>query len=138
LEDLRTQFTVSCGLGEAEGWGRWNNDTRVSIRFEGNLPRAFEAHIACAVTSGNVGRAITVIAGGCCRKFVSTRTLKDGLGVAKLAFGSVERARTLEILIPNVGPESTSDRRFLGLALGSLSIVPRAARGVAVRTGANG
>lgn len=114
------------GLGAAEGWGRWNNDPRVVIRFERNLPASFEAHIACAVTSANVGRVITVLAGGCCRKFVSIRTLRQGLEVVKIRFQNAKPARTLEILIPDAEPGGIVDPRPLGLALGSVSIVPNA------------
>src|SRR5688500_9389542 len=72
-----------CVLGSTEGWVRLNNDTRISIRFERPLPDDFEAHFSCAVTSANIGRVITVIAGGCCRKFVSIQTLRAGLEIAR-------------------------------------------------------
>lgn len=113
-----------CGLGEAEGWGRWNNDSRVSIRFDRSLPSRFEAQFACAVTPVNIGRVFTVIAGGCCRKFVSTQTMRHGLEVAKVRFHGAEPARTLEILIPDTEPGSLFDPRRLGLALGSLTVIP--------------
>lgn len=114
------------GLDAAEGWGRWSNDTRVSIRFDSDLPEVFEAHVACAVSSANIGRVITVIAGNCTRKFVSTKTLRDGLEVARLRFHVGDAVRSMEFLIPDAAPEGGLDVRSLGLALGTISIVPAA------------
>lgn len=134
---MQNEFTVSfgeepvaspvervSGLGPAEGWGRWNNDSLIAIRFERSLPRTFEASIACAVSPANVGRAITLTAGGCSRRLVCTRTLRQGVQVATLRFDAASPARTLEIFVPDVEPGGVDDVRPLGLALVSLSIVP--------------
>ena len=123
-EPLAPQVESVCGLGAAEHWGRWNSDSRISIRFAAELPPAFEAHFACAVTSANIGRAITLVAGGCCRRMVCATTLKGGLRMAKVRFRLSGVARTLEILIPGVEPGTVTDPRPLGLALSTLSIIP--------------
>jgi len=137
LHHLLSPFTVSfaadpipppvesvSGLGAAEGWGRWSTDSRVSIRFTRDLPPAFVAQITCAVTSGNVGRAISVVAGECCRKFVCTHMLRHGVEVARMHFFVEPASRTLEILIPHVERGRVVDPRTLGLAIASISIEP--------------
>jgi len=137
LHHLLTPFTVLfgeepvpppvesvSGLGAAEGWGRWSTDSRVSIRFARDLPPAFEAQITCAVTSGNVGRAISVVAGDCCRKFVCTRTLRQGVEVSRMHFFVEPAARTLEIMIPHLEPGRVVDPRTLGIAIAALAIIP--------------
>jgi hypothetical protein len=127
-EPIAPPVEYTCGLGEAEGWGRWNNDTRIAIRFDRDLPRAFEARIACAAAPGNIGRVITVIAGGSYRRLVLTRPLTQGLEVASLRFRTVRPGRTIEFLLPHV-EASAHDPRLLGLAISSIEIVP--AQGVA-------
>ncbi len=111
-----------CGLGAAEGWGRWNTDTRISIRFSHDLPPSFEARIACAVAPANIGRVITLIAGGCCRKLVVARTLRQGVESASVRFHTAVPARALEILVPDVEPGGIGDPRALGFALASIRI----------------
>jgi hypothetical protein len=122
-EPITAPVERTCGLGAAEGWGRWNNDTRIAIRFDRDLPRSFEAHIVCAVAPANVGRVITVVAGGSYRRLVLTHALTQGLEVATLRFRTLRPGRTIEFLLPHV--EATpQDRRQLGLAISSISIVP--------------
>ena len=124
VEPLAAPVESVSGLGQAEHWGRWNDDTRVRIRFQENLPAAFEAQIVCAVTSANIGRFITVIVGGCARRFVCTGTLTKGLEVAKLNFRCDQPARVMELLIPDVEPGGTVDVRPLGLGISTMTIVP--------------
>lgn len=124
VQPLAAPVESVSGLGEAEHWGRWNDDTRVRIRFQENLPAAFEAQIVCAVTSANIGRFITVIVGGCARRFVCTGTLTKGLEVAKLNFRCDQPSRVMEFLIPDVEPGGAIDARPLGLGLSTMTIVP--------------
>lgn len=124
VEPLPAPVESVSGLGQAEHWGRWNDDSRVTIRFRENLPAVFEAHIACAVTSANIGRFITVIVGGCARRFVCTGTLSKGLEVARLNFRCGEPSRVMEFLIPDVEPGNLVDIRSLGLGLSTMTIVP--------------
>lgn len=122
-DPIPSPVAAVAGLGAAEGWGRWNIDGRIGIRFEGDLPADFEAHIACAVAPANLGRVITLMAGGCVRSVVSVRTLTHGLEVAKVGFHTAYPARTLEIFVPGSEPASPLDIRALGFALSSLAIV---------------
>ena len=122
-EPIAAPVEYTCGLGEAEGWGRWSNDSRVAIRFDRDLPATFEAHIACAAAPEVVGRVITVIAGGCYRRMVLTRALAQGLDFARLSFRTLRRGRTIEFLVPHPDPVR-SDGRSLGLAFSSISIIP--------------
>lgn len=117
------------GLDAPESWGRWSNDGRVTVRFSRELPERFQMRIACAVASANVGRVITVLAGRCCRRFVSTRTLSRGLEIASLAFRCTESARSVEILLPDYERGGVIDTRPLGLALSSLTIEETPAHG---------
>jgi hypothetical protein len=114
------------GLGGAEDWGRWNDDNQITIRFAEDLPAAFEAQIACGVSSVNIGRVITVLAGGCCRRLVCSGTIGRGLELVRLSFRVRAPARRMEFLIPAVEPGGIVDVRPLGFALSSLSIIPLA------------
>lgn len=121
------------GLGGPESWGRWSNELRVGIHFERPLPPAFEARLACAVTPANVGRVMTVLAGGCMRRLVCTRTLREGLAIEILRFSGAP-GRSLEIHLPDQERASEADPREVGLALSSIEIVPvepRSGRGAA-------
>jgi len=135
VDPIADPVESASGLGQAEHWGRWNDDTRVSVRFRENLPSGFEAQIVCAVTSANIGRFITVIVGGCTRRFVCTGTLTKGLEVVKLRFRCEQPARVMEFLIPDVEPGSTIDVRSLGLGLSTMTIVPLSARPAAAAVG---
>lgn len=124
-EPLSSHIVGVSGLGVGEGWGRWANDTRVLLHFDYSLPPEFDLTFACAVSSVNIGRILTVIAGGSSRRFVSNTTLHRGLESVAMRFQVKPGTRTLEFLVPDTEEAAAADGRRLGFALSSLSVAPR-------------
>ena len=114
------------GLSRPEGWGTWSDGPAVDIRFVRGLPSSFDLELdIAAVSAGNRGAGFTVRVGGQSELFVVGATPSKVM----LSFRNVGAVDLIHIDVPN--PESppavgtARDSRKLGVALTSISVVPR-------------
>jgi hypothetical protein len=114
------------GLSKAEGWGAWSDANTVEINFREDLPQSFDMILNIANAYGsNRGAEIPVLVGDRRQSFV----VRSEPYEVTMSFSGVGRTRTISIEIPR--PESptelgiASDNRRLGIALISMTIVPR-------------
>jgi hypothetical protein len=114
------------GFSKPEGWATWTDGPRAIVRMDRRLPEAFELRLRIGAAFGeNLGAPIRVRAGGVEREF-TVRTQPEDV---TLGFTGVAGADSLVFEIP--APQSPAsagrgdDPRKLGIALASMSIVPR-------------
>jgi phosphoglycerol transferase len=123
---IPTYIQSLSGLSHPEGWAAWTEGPRLEIRFVRALPDSFDLRLRLAnAFAGNREQTIKVHAGNVEREFTASEEAKEVV----LAFRGVQGASTLSFDIPS--PQSPqelgqgNDARKLGIALVSMSIVPR-------------
>jgi hypothetical protein len=114
------------GLSNAEGWAAWSDANTVEVHFREDLPQSFDMILNVASAFGsNRGAEIPVMVGARRQSFVTRSEPYE----VTMSFSGVGRTRTITIEIPK--PESptelgiSADNRRLGIALISMTIVPR-------------
>jgi len=114
------------GLSGPEAWATWTEGPRMELRFKRPLPSSFDLHLRVASAFGrNRELPVNVHAGDVTQNFLADRDGKDVI----LPFRGVREATALSFDIPS--PQSPqelgqgSDARKLGIALVSMTVVPR-------------
>lgn len=114
------------GFSALEGFGRWTdaNLGPAKLIFAESLPSEFVLEITASAYGANVGKPVKLIAGGVVREV----SLTANQASYRVAFNGVVNASSIDIVPPEpISPhafEGASDDRKLGVALGSIKIIP--------------